>query len=72
MEFYLTEAFVIIDLLNQDTSTYIRVTMFEERRIIRNHKSEKIVFIMKAEILKEAVFDQLCTKGGTLCSYGLN
>lgn len=72
MKFQLSEAFLIIDSLDQHATTYIRVTMFEERRVIRNRKSEKIVYVMKAEILKEAVFTYLPT---TLCEpvcFGLN
>lgn len=72
MKSQLSEAFLIIDSLDQYTATYIRVTMFEERRIIRNRKSEKVVFVMKAEILKDAVFIHLPTKScGQVC-FGLN
>lgn len=72
MKFQLSEAFLIIDSLDQYAATYIRVTMFEERRVIRNRKSEKIIFVMKAEILKDAVFTCLPT---TICApvcFGLN
>lgn len=72
MKFQLSDAFVVIDSLDQYKATYIRVTMFEERRIIRNRKSEKIVFIMKAEILKEAIFVYLPTKNFTPVCFGLN
>lgn len=72
MKFKLSDAFVVIDSLDQHKAIYIRVTMFEERRIIRNRKSEKIVFVMKAEILKEAVFVHLPTKNFTPVCFGLN
>lgn len=71
MKFQLSEAFLVIDT-DQHASNYIRVTMFEERRVIRNRKSEKIVYVMKAEILKDAVFTYLPT---TICEpvcFGLN
>lgn len=72
MKSQLSEAFLIIDSLDQYTATYIRVTMFEERRVIRNRKSETIVFVMKAEILKDAVFVHLPTKNYAPLCLGLN
>ncbi|RZJ89966.1 MAG: hypothetical protein EOO20_09540 [Chryseobacterium sp.] len=72
MEFQLSEALAIVDLLRVNDYNYIRVTMFEERRVIRNKRSEKIILVMKAQILQAAVFQSINTKSGINVIYGLH
>ncbi len=72
MEFQLSEALAIVDLLRLNDFDYIRITMFEERRVIRNNRSEKVILVMKAQILKTAVFRNVATKSGIEVTYGLH
>ncbi len=72
MEFQLSEALAIVDLLRLNDFDYIRVTMFEERRVIRNNRSEKVILVMKAQILQTAVFRNIYTKSGIQVTYGLH
>ncbi len=72
MEFQLSEALAIVDLLRLNNFDYIRITMFEERRVIRNKRSEKVILVMKAQILQTAVFRTITTKFGITVTYGLH
>lgn len=72
MEFQLSEALAIVDLLKLNEFDYIRITMFEERRVIRNNRSEKVILVMKAHILQTAVFRSVVTKSGIRVVYGLH
>lgn len=72
MEFQLSEALAIVDLLRLNDFDYIRITMFEERRVIRNNRSEKVILVMKAQILQTAVFRNIKTKSGIQVTYGLH
>lgn len=72
MEFQLSEALAIVDLCQINDFDYIRITMFEERRVIRNKRSEKVILMMKAHILRSAVFNVIETKSGIKVIYGLH
>ena len=72
MEFQLSEALAILDQLHLNDFDYIRITMFEERRIIRNNRSEKVILVMKAHILQTAVFRCINTQSGIQVVYGLH
>lgn len=72
MEFQLSEALAIVDQLRLNEFDYIRITMFEERRVIRNNRSEKVILVMKAHILHTAVFRSINTRSGIRVTYGLH
>lgn len=72
MEFQLSEALAIVDLLRLNEFDYIRITMFEERRVIRDNRSEKVILVMKAHILQTAVFRSVETQSGIRVVYGLH
>ncbi|OJV54116.1 MAG: hypothetical protein BGO31_12215 [Bacteroidetes bacterium 43-16] len=72
MESHLSEALAIVDLYQMDNFDYIRITMFEERRIIRKQRTEKIILIMKAHVLQSAVFRTIHTQMGIKLTYSLH